>query len=353
MGFNVRLRNLFYIISAIVLVWFLYMEREILAPFLLAMIFAYIFNPLISYLQKRMKVPRIISIIIVYILVIGTAVFLSVFFTKSLINESQSIASNLNQFIASLRVDVSNLPYWIKPYIGEYLDYFSKNQLVSGGAISPFPLFSKAFTGIFSFFIFLFVTFFFLKEGDKMGNKFLLFFPNEYRLELSILGRKINSVLSGYLRGQLLLIFSMMVMLFIAFTILGVKYAITISLISALLEIIPLFGPVAGGVFGSFIVIISGGIFNFHITIFQTILIMAALYIITRLIQDYFIMPIVMGKVTKLNPLVILFSVIAGSHIYGVIGVIFSVPVAAVIKIVYQFFLDKINEKDSKNTKVY
>lgn len=346
MSFNIRLKVIFFIFTAFIILWFLYAQREIISPFLVAMVFAYIFNPLISYFAKDLKISRTLSIFIVYLLLIGSVIFLTIFFTKFIISESESIANNFHLFLDSVRNNIESLPSWAKPYFADYIDYFSKSRIQTGIGVSPLPLFSKAFSGILSFFIFLFSAFVFLKDGHKIGDKLLLLIPYEYRIDASILGRKINSVLSSYLRGQLILIFSMVIMLLVIFLILGVKYAVTISVFSAILEIIPIVGPIAAGVMGTFIILISGGITNFQLDTLQLILLISAIYVGTRLIQDYFVMPIVMGKVTKLHPLMILFSVLAGGHIYGIIGIIFSVPIAATIKIIYEFALDKVNQKD-------
>ena len=158
--------------------------------------------------------------------------------------------------------------------------------------------------------------------------------------------KRINDVLSSYLRGQLILIGSMVVMLFISFSILGVKYALTISLFSAVFEIVPFIGPVAAGAIGTFIIVISGGQINFYLSPAQVAIIVITIYYVSRQIQDYLLAPYVIGKATKLHPLIILFSVLAGERIYGIMGVLLAVPVAASIKIVYEFIFDKINNKN-------
>jgi predicted PurR-regulated permease PerM len=70
-------------------------------------------------------------------------------------------------------------------------------------------------------------------------------------------------------------------------------------------------------------------------------------YAVVRQLQDYLINPYVMGRITKLHPLVILFAVIAGEHIGGILGLILAVPIAGIIKIIFEYSLDKINLNDS------
>jgi predicted PurR-regulated permease PerM len=68
---------------------------------------------------------------------------------------------------------------------------------------------------------------------------------------------------------------------------------------------------------------------------------------VVRQVQDYLVNPYVMGKITKLHPLIILFAVIAGQHIAGIVGLILAVPIAGVVKIIFEYSLDKINSESS------
>jgi len=187
-----------------------------------------------------------------------------------------------------------------------------------------------------------------LKDYRRIINKILLLLPGEARINATILLRKINTVLSAYLRGQIMIIISMVAMLYLVFSILGTRFALTISVFSALFEIVPFIGPIAAAFFGTFLITISGGFSHFSFGYFETILLTLVVYYITRQIQDYFIFPLVFSHTTKLHPLIILFSVLVGEHLYGILGVILAIPVAASIKIVYGFILDKINEAERK-----
>lgn len=346
MNINLRLRNIFYGGVILLLLWFIYIESRILTPFILAMIFAYIFNPLINFFQRKLHIPRSLSIIVVYILLIVSVTFAALIFTRSLLAESISIKQNFELFFRTLRHDVRSFPDWAQPYAYDYLDYFSKNPYTINS--SPFPVFTKAFSGILGVFIFLFASFFFLKDSNTMISKLLEQIPHYHKDDIDNLLSRINGVLSSYLRGQMILIVSMIVMLMLCFTILGVKYGFTISILSALFEIVPVLGPIVSAILGTTLIIISGGIHNFDFSMMQSIIIILLIYYSTRLIQDYLIQPYVIGRATKLHPLVILFSVLAGEHLYGVLGVLLAVPVAATLKILFEFVNLKIQKVDFK-----
>lgn len=199
-------------------------------------------------------------------------------------------------------------------------------------------------SGIFSFLIFLFSAFYFLKEGRGVFDKALNYIPNDYRVEVDILTRKINSVFGGYLRGILLLIFIVTVLTYISLTILGVRFALIIAIFSGFAEVIPFIGPITAGIV-AVIAALLNGVSNFPLTPVQAAIAVAIIYFIIRQFQDYVVTPQVMGKIVGLHPVVILFSVLAGEHLWGPMGFILAVPIAASIKILFEYYLDKINER--------
>lgn len=317
--------------------------RHILTPFIVAMIFAYLFNPLINFFSNKFRVPRTLSILLVYILLIISGIFTVLLLSRLIIRESASISKSISSSVESLRENSQSLPEWVQPYVTDYLDFASSGPFLPG-RVSPFPLFTRAFTGVLNVFIFLFSAFFFLKDNRKMRDRFVSAIPAEHRDDAALLIRKINIVLSSYLRGQIILIAAMVIMLYGSFLALGIKFALTLAVISALFEIVPLIGPVASAILGTFIIVITGGVGNFYLSPIQTIAVVVGIYYVSRQIQDYLIQPFVVGRATRLHPLLILFSVLTGQHLYGILGIILAVPVAATLKIIYEFVLGKIRQ---------
>lgn len=322
--------------------WFLFSQKEILAPFIIAMIFAYVFNPLINLFNSKLKIPRSLSIIIVYLILIITNVFLVSYFFRSILFEVESIRANSKEYAQTLQESSKLLPDFVKPLLSDYVATFSKNQIIENFAFSPFPFVSKAFSGILGFFVFIFSAFFFLKDGRKMADGFIALVPKEHREKVGVLIKRINQTLSSYLRGQMLIILSMFVMVYLGLTILGVKYALTIALFTAVLEIVPFVGPLAALIFSAFLVIVSGGNNNFGLNFLQAAVAVILVEYAARLIQDYLLAPTIIGKAVKIHPLTILFSVIVGEHVFGILGVLLAVPVAASLKILYQFVVENI-----------
>ncbi len=339
---TIRLRTTFFIALAILIIWFLYIERAILTPFILAAIFAYLFNPVVNFFSNKIKLPRTISIIIIYVLIISVVVFSSITLTKRILDESYELTQSAKSLSLAAQQQIALLPDWIRPSVTDTIYSLEKTRLFTSA--SDLSFFPKAFSGIISLIIFLFSAFYFLKEGKVMKEKFLTFMPSEYKFEVEILLRKINTALSSYLRGQIFLVLLVSTVLFISLSALGVKFALILAIFSGFAEIVPIIGPIVAASVAA-IVAFVGGTSNFSLMPFQTAIAVVIIYTVVRQLQDYLVNPYIMGKITKLHPLIILFSVLAGEHIAGIVGLILAVPVAGIIRILLDFSLDKVNER--------
>jgi predicted PurR-regulated permease PerM len=340
---TLRLRSVFFIATGILVLWFLYLERAILTPFILAAILAYIFNPIVNFFSHRLKLPRTLSVLIIYLVIISIVVLSAITLSKRVVEESSELGNQITVITQTAKHQVSSLPDWIKPTVNDALKTFQSTKTVSFSSI--FSVFPRAFSGIISLIIFLFAAFYFLKEGRNMFDKALNFVPNDYKIEVEILLRRINSILGGYLRGQVFLVLFVSAVLFICLTVLGVKFSLILAVFSGFAEIVPIIGPIVAATVAALVAFL-GGTANFGLSPIQLAIVIVIVYTVVRQVQDYFVTPYIMGKITQLHPLVILFAVIAGGHTAGVIGLILAVPIAGIIKIVFEYSLDRINDRE-------
>ena len=340
---TLRLRSAFLIMTGILVLWFLFIERSILTPFILAAIFAYVFNPVVNFFSHRLKLPRTLSVLIIYLVIISIVVLSAITLSKRVMEESSELGSQVTVITQTAKHQVNSLPDWAKPTVDDALKTFDSTKTFSSSSF--FSFFPRAFSGIISLLIFFFAAFYFLKEGGSMSNRALNFVPNDYKVEVEILLRRINSILGGYLRGQVFLVIFVAAVLFICLSLLGVKFALILAVFSGFAEIVPIIGPIVAATVAA-IVAFLGGTANFGLSPIQLAISIVIVYTVVRQVQDYFVTPHVMGKITQLHPLIILFAVIAGGHTYGIIGLILAVPIAGVVKIIFEYSLDKINDRE-------
>lgn len=342
---TVRLKTLFFIGFGFVVLWFLYVERAILTPFILGAVAAYLFNPLVNFFSHYIKLPRTLSVIIIYCVIIFLIGFLGTLLTRRVFVESIEFKNAFDQLMLTAQNEVKVLPEWMRPTLQETLNSIERSKLFSPQSL--FVIFPEALSRVVSFIIFLFSGFYFLREGRSMLDKLFNFAPENYRIELDILANKINAVLGAYLRGQIFMVFLVSAVLFILLSILGVDFALLLAIFSGFAEIVPIIGPIVAASVAA-IVVLLGGTANFPMSPFQGAVVVIVIYTVVRQIQDYFIIPPVMGRITKLHPLIILFAVLAGEHIWGILGLILAVPVAASLRILLEYSLDKIYETEQE-----
>jgi len=338
-----RLKHLLLIIIGAVLVWLLFVDRTILAPFILAAIFAYILNPVVNFLARKLHLNRMFGIIIVYSILIAIIVIIGTILVNQISQESIDITHTTSKIVLNAEKQTASLPPWLRPATHDFLNSFKQSRFLaffrSWGII---PSFSQTLWHVVSFFIFLFSGYYFLKDGENFIDSLVFFVPTKYKIEVDLLLRKINSVLEGYLRGQMLLVLIMSVATFIPLTVLGVRFALSIAIFSGFAEIIPVIGPITAGTVAVLIVFLTGTS-TFGLPTVNIALTVVLVYFILRQLEDYFIIPHVMAKITQLPPFLILFAVVSGGHLAGILGLILAVPTAAVIRLLVEFSMDRIH----------
>lgn len=336
-------RTVFLFILGIISLWFLYVERAILSPFILAAVFAYLFNPIISFASKKTKMPRGVTILIVYGILIGIFVFAMLQLSSQVFQESSELRGFATHILQNAKTQLSGLPIWIRPTARQLLTELQKSRFFNFfNTPSLFPFVSQAISRVVSFFIFLFSGYYFLNDGEKMFQQFLSIVPEKHRNDVKELLEKINQVLSGYLRGEVFLIILMGVVTYIALAIIGVRFAVSIAIFSGFAEIIPYVGPIVAATVAVAVTLFIGGV-HFGLSPLNAALIVIGVYFVLRQLEDYFVIPHVMGSITKLPPFIIFFSVVAGGHIGGVLGLILAVPVAAILRLLLEFFFIKLH----------
>ena len=107
---TLRLRSAFLIATGILVLWFLYVERSMLTPFVLAAIFAYIFNPIVNFFSNKLKLPRTFSVLIIYLVIISIVVLSAITLSKRVVEESSELGSQLTVITKTAKNQVNNLP---------------------------------------------------------------------------------------------------------------------------------------------------------------------------------------------------------------------------------------------------
>lgn len=323
-----------------------YLSRDIMLPFILAAVFAYIFSPVVDFIKKKLRIRRIFAIILLFIILIGLVSYSSFWVISKILAETlefQKEIGNINSFGINA---IKRLPEWeigghifgLKTLILGNLD--SVVLYVSQIQASLIPLVGGVLAYSLKILVFIVASYYLLKDGKKLLEKITSQFPHKSAKDVREVTHQINIALGGYLRGQLLLILIMATVSSIVLTVLGVKYSVILGVLTGFLELIPFIGPIVATAIVASIAFVSG---ENHLGLDPTTLsiLIIGIYFILRQLEDYFVIPQLLGMLTRLHPLVILFSILAGGAIAGPVGFIISVPIAASLRVLLEYYWKK------------
>lgn len=335
------------VIVALALV-FLYSVREILSPFIWAAIVAYVFNPLVTAFSRRMRVPRFWGVALVYAVMAAVVAWAAIFVVPLWKRESEQFSQDLPRLIESLYL------YLVGQEMVEILGFRIEGQSVAreiAGSLQTFSYSASGyvlpvFFGVLGFLtkalLFIFGLFYFLLEADRIGDFLKRLLPPSIEGEILGVCADIDDVLGRWVRGQLLLVLIMGSVTWVALTLLGVRYAIVLAIITGVLEIFPVVGPVAAGTIACVVALFQPNPFGWSNITYVAVI--AAVYFVLRHAEDYFVIPNIIGRIVQFHPLAVLFAVFAGGSIAGILGMFIAAPLLAMIKIVLRYLYGKLVE---------
>lgn len=308
-----------------ILLVFLFIIRDILAIFLLAIVIAYALDPAINWLQNK-KIPRILGVLTVYIGSLFILAFLFYLIIPPLFVEVKNFAVGVPKFLEGIALSGSgvleNFPTISQPVFENLQEFF--------GSISDFlAKFSQGFIqslvsifgGLFSLILILVISFYLAFQEKGIENSIKMVVPKEYEDYVLKIWRRSSQKIGFWLEGQILLGIIVGTLVFIALTILQIKYALSLAILAAILELIPIFGPVIAAIPAIILGFFQAPLLGF---------ILIGVYFIIQQLENHLIYPIVMRKTVGVPPIVAIFALLIGAKLAGFIGLVLAVPIAVI-----------------------
>jgi len=279
------------------------------------------------------KINRIVSVLIIYV-GIATIALTSFFFLFA------PLLREVSGFLATLPDYLSSAELW-KPF--QSLGFFetapdavqtlSSNLSIkeiaanlnntASDAGSVWGTFSAIFGGLFGFVI-MFVLSFYLAVQEKGIENFLASVtPAKQRAYVVGLWNRAELKIGLWMQGQVVLVLVIGVLVYLALLLLQVRSPLLLALVAGLFELVPVFGPIVAAVPAVIISFVDGGI--------TQALLVAGAYTIIQQFENHLIYPVVVKKVVGVSPIMVIVALIAGAKIAGFMGILLSVPVAAVV----------------------
>lgn len=316
---------------------FIYGAGRILIVFLLAILFAYLLEPLVSRFERWNKVSRgrrEIAILEVYVIICAAFALLLILMGPRIADESRKLVEALPGFlqkvssgrivteIGSRRGWSYNTQIHLQQFLAEHRSAILTWVASLGARAADFA------TNLIWVALIPILAVFFLKDGRAFAER-LVEAADRYQQKRFLVGITVdlNEMLAHYIRMQLVLAALSLAAYMSVLSLLRVPYSLALGAIAGVLEFIPIVGPLVGAI----LILGVGFLANYH-----HLLIVALFLGGWRLLQDYFTSPRLMGGKLELHPLVVIFAVLVGAEIGGIIGVYLSIPVAAAVHIIWR-----------------
>lgn len=319
---------------------------KVLTPLFIGIAIAWLLDPFIMWLEKK-KISRLVATILSYAIILGIIALIFNSFIPLILDQINDLAKAIPGIF-------DNLGTWINNFFegvmsNEYLDVdVSKEQIFLSiqdlakelTTTIPNKILSFA-NGLFStlgtFVVGLIMGFYLLNSYDKVKAKINSSVPKKYEEDYRELSKGINDALFGFVKGTFFSSSIVFVAAAILLSIIGLRAALLFALIAAILNVVPYVGPYLG--------ILPAAIIGFSQNHTTGILVVLLLGII-QVIEGNILHPIIMSKTMKLHPITILISILIFGYLFGMIGVLIAAPLAAVVKVIYQFIMKKLNKEE-------
>ncbi|MBI2609809.1 AI-2E family transporter [Candidatus Giovannonibacteria bacterium] len=304
--------------------WALYQLSEVIAIILMSVVIASAIEPAARWL-KNYRIPRVWGVLVIYLV---SFAFLGVMFylvVPPLLSESVDFLVNLPNYLKSANIN-STIPFWpnlpldISGFLSNYVSDFEASLGKATGSFLQAA--SGIFGGALSFVLIIVISFYLAVQERGIENFLRIVTPKDYEPYILDLWSRTRRKIGWWLQGQLLLSVLVGVLVFLGLSILGVKYALSLAILSALFEIIPIFGPVMAAIPAVAIAFVQKPVLALSVLI---------LYVIVQQFENHLIYPLVVRKTIGIPPLLVIIGLLIGGTLGGFFGLLLSVPIATVL----------------------
>lgn len=325
--------TIFKIAVATLLFYIIYLVRDILIWFIFALIISVLFNPAIVFLRK-LKIPRVLSIIFIYVTIFGILGLLIFWAVPVLISEIQQFSQFFPQYFEKIAPPLRSLG--IEAF--ESMESFTQAlgamlEKASSDILSALAIF---FGGIGSTLFILIIAFFLSLEEKGTERMIVLFTPRKYENYVLSLLTKSQTKVASWFGSRILTSLFVGLAVFVTLALFKTKYALSLALLAGVLDFIPVFGPaVAGAVIVLFVFLDSW---------LKALLVLIA-FILIQQIEGSILSPILTKKFIGLPSVLVLISLAVGGKLLGILGAVLAVPLAGIIFDFLRDFFEKKKEE--------
>jgi len=318
-------------IGLVVLFYVLSKLKWLFIYFSFALILAYFFDPLYRYLIHK-KVPKVLAIIIVFGIIIALLILTIFFLIPSVINQLNILYKEIPNFIENYQ----NLILSIKPQLSKFInpadvEILLKENLselqkgILGFSQTIIIYLSNIVSSItFGIVIIPLILFYLMRDIFIFKENLYIFVSRENKKEFKEVLEEIDNIVSGFIRGRIIVCFIVGTLIGIGLYFLNLKFALIIGIISGVFNFIPYLGPIVGVVLALIFALGNP---------WWALLMIIVLFVLVNQLEAIYLNPNILGKGLGLHPLTVILSMLICGQLLGILGVLVAVPLAAILKV--------------------
>lgn len=322
--------------------WFISTVRTIIIMFLLAAIVAFVLDVPVSFLQERLRFPRIAAVLLVWLIILGILAAALALLVPNIISELNYLISQFPEYATKTESITRDFQKWFgeldMPFKPDISPQDVADKLESAGteiAKRGLGFATALFNMGLNLFLILIISVYMLLDANRLRETAKGYFPAAFRDDAVRLFGRMQKALGSYLRGQLLIS-----------TVMGVlggliswyggagAYVFIIAVWVAVTEVIPLIGPFLGAT--------PAVILAYFAVSPMRALVVAALFLSVQQLEGHILVPKIMGKSVGVHPLWVMFAVLCGATLGGLLGGLLAVPTVAIIKVFVDFYREEL-----------
>jgi predicted PurR-regulated permease PerM len=340
------------------LAWLLLRFREVVGVLLLAVLLAYLLYPIVDWIRHRMKLSWRLASTLVFILTLLIVSGLLFWGGFTIVTQAQSLIFFLQSALTNSIPDLlPRLPtfdfgsFHFPPASLNDLGSVSQELL---GLVNPVlsrttSVLTSVASGAASFigwtFFTLLISYFILAESSGIPGQMIGFRIPGYGDDIKKFGRYLSGIWNAFLRGQLIIIAITIMVYFVILTSLGVRFALGLALLAGMARFVPYVGAAVAWTSYGMVAFFQGST-PFNLLPIWFVVLVVGIAWLTDLILDNFVAARLMSNVLQIHPAVVMVSAIIGVNLMGIVGVVLAAPVAATLKLVIEYLLNKLLDRD-------
>ena len=316
---------------------------SIITPIIVAYVFYYMLNPLVNFFSK--KISRFSASLLAILVGVITILIVIIGVVPIIVEQTQNLITALPRYIEIVKGYLEE--YSDNAYVQVVVEYVNTNLNVSKISERLISIATSVAQGIVSsisstasvLVTMPFVLFFLLKDASQFNKFVISLLPKKFEKPVAEIIDEIDDKVGSYIQGQMLVSLCIGVMLFIGYNVIGLHYAFSLATIAAFLSIVPYLGPA---------IAITPAMLVAASTSWVMVVKMLVVWGIVQFLEGNIISPNIMGRSMNMHPLTVIFVILIGVNISGVVGAILGIPVYSILKVLISKLLLSIKKRYDK-----